>query len=219
MAETVTGSLLHTGTQKINDLLEEFQSNKVHMAIVVDEYGSTLGLLSLEDILEEIVGEITDESDKDETFYRRLADGTYIFDGKTHIYDFLDVMQLDDDTFDDVKGEAETIAGLMLEIKRDFLKRGFHHFARHHLHRRIHREAPHRKDKDKTSRNDGTDTAKGSKLTFHPICGKGTTERQPDCRSPFCGPATSGSWKITIPSEDRQSNGQQTKRRTNRRER
>ena len=110
--------------KKINDLLEEFQSNKVHMAIVVDEYGSTLGLLSLEDILEEIVGEITDESDKDETFYRRLADGTYIFDGKTHIYDFLDVMQLDDDTFDDVKGEAETIAGLMLEIKRDFLKKG-----------------------------------------------------------------------------------------------
>ena len=70
------------------------------------------------------VDEITDENDKDETFYRRLADGTYIFDGKTHIYDFLDVMQLDDDTFDDVKGEAETIAGLMLEIKRDFLKKG-----------------------------------------------------------------------------------------------
>ena len=110
--------------KKINDLLADFQSNKIHMAIVVDEYGSTLGLLSLEDILEEIVGEITDESDKDETFYRRLADGTYIFDGKTHIYDFLDVMQLDDDTFDDVKGEAETIAGLMLEIKRDFLKKG-----------------------------------------------------------------------------------------------
>lgn len=110
--------------KKINDLLEEFQSNKVHMAIVVDEYGSTLGLLSLEDIIEEIVGEITDESDKEETFYRRLGDGSYLFDGKTHIYDFLDVVQLDDTTFDDVKGQAETIAGLMLEIKRDFLKRG-----------------------------------------------------------------------------------------------
>ena len=110
--------------KKINDLLAEFQSNKVHMAIVVDEYGSTLGLLSLEDIIEEIVGEITDESDKDETFYRKLADGTYLFDGKTHIYDFLDVVKIDDDTFDDVKGQAETVAGLMLEIKRDFLKRG-----------------------------------------------------------------------------------------------
>ena len=111
-------------TKDIYPLLSEMQTNRQQMAIVVDEYGSTLGLLSLEDILEEIVGEITDESDKDETFYRRLADGTYIFDGKTHIYDFLDVMQLDDDTFDDVKGEAETIAGLMLEIKRDFLKKG-----------------------------------------------------------------------------------------------
>lgn len=103
-------------------------------------------------------------------------------------------MQLDDDTFDDVKGEAETIAGLMLEIKRDFLKKG-DSITSHGITFtvRIRREAPHRKDKDKTSRNDGTDTAKGSKLTFHPICGKGTTERQPDCRSPFSGPATSGS--------------------------
>lgn len=110
--------------KKINDLLEEFRSNKVHMAIVVDEYGSTLGLLSLEDIIEEITGEITDESDKDETFYKKIGENRYIFDGKTHICDFLDVAGLPDDTFDDVKGQAETIAGLMLEIKRDFLKRG-----------------------------------------------------------------------------------------------
>lgn len=110
--------------KKINDLLEEFRSNKVHMAIVVDEYGSTLGLLSLEDIIEEIIGEITDESDKDETFYKKIADNTYIFEGKTHICDFLDVTGLEDNTFDDVKGQAETIAGLMLEVKKDFLKRG-----------------------------------------------------------------------------------------------
>lgn len=110
--------------KKINDLLAEFQSNKVHMAIVVDEYGSTLGLLSLEDIIEEIVGEITDESDKEESYYRKIGENTYIFDGKTHLYDFLDILELEGDMFDDVKGQAETIAGLMLEIRRDFLKKG-----------------------------------------------------------------------------------------------
>lgn len=112
------------GHKKINDLLEEFQSHKVHIAIVVDEYGSTTGLISLEDILEEIVGEITDESDKEQDFYRKTGEGVYIFDGKTHICDFLDVVGLDNDTFEDVQGQAETIAGLMLEINRDFLKQG-----------------------------------------------------------------------------------------------
>lgn len=110
--------------KKIHDLLEEFQTNKVHMAIVVDEYGSTLGLLSLEDILEEIVGEITDESDKEQDFYKKTGDNTYIFEGKTHIHDLAEVVGLDDDAFDDVIGDAETVAGLMLEIKCDFLKRG-----------------------------------------------------------------------------------------------
>lgn len=110
--------------KKLNDLLEEFQSTKVHMAIVVDEYGSTLGLVSLEDILEEIVGEITDESDKEEDFYKKTGDDSYIFDGKTHICDFLEVTGLADDTFEDVQGQAETIAGLMLEINNDFLKPG-----------------------------------------------------------------------------------------------
>lgn len=112
------------GHKKINDLLEEFQSHKVHIAIVVDEYGSTTGLISLEDILEEIVGEITDESDKEQDFYRKTGEGVYIFNGKTHICDFLDVVGLDNDTFEDVQGQAETIAGLMLEINRDFLKQG-----------------------------------------------------------------------------------------------
>lgn len=109
--------------KKLNDLLEEFQTNKVHIAVIVDEYGSTLGLISLEDILEQIVGDITDESDKEESFYKKLSPNQYLFDGKTHIYDFLDVTGLEDGIFDDVKGQAETIAGLMLEIKRDFLKR------------------------------------------------------------------------------------------------
>ena len=110
--------------KKINDLLEEFQSTKVHLAIVVDEYGSTLGLVSLEDILEEIVGEISDESDNVETFYTKLPDGSYLFDGKTHIGDFERVMTLPEDSLSDVKGEAETLAGLMLEIKRELLKKG-----------------------------------------------------------------------------------------------
>lgn len=111
--------------KKINDLLEEFQTNKVHMAIVVDEYGSTQGLVSLEDILEEIVGEITDESDlPEQTSYTKIDDNNYIFDGKTHLADFEKVIGVEDDYFSDQRGDAETVAGLMLEVKRDFLRKG-----------------------------------------------------------------------------------------------
>ena len=110
--------------KKIDDLLEEFRSHKVHMAIVVDEYGATQGLISLEDILEEVVGEISDESDVDESFYTKLGEGKYLFDGKTHIVDFERVLELEEDTFADVQGRAETLAGLMLELKRNFLKKG-----------------------------------------------------------------------------------------------
>lgn len=110
--------------KKINDLLEEFQANKVHMAIVVDEYGSTMGLVSLEDILEEIVGEISDENDSVESFYTKVGENVYVFDGKAHIGDFERVLDLPEDLLSDVKGEAETLAGLMLEIKRDFLRKG-----------------------------------------------------------------------------------------------
>ncbi|MEG2614642.1 MAG: gliding motility-associated protein GldE [Alistipes sp.] len=106
--------------KKINDLLADFQTNKVHMAIVVEEYGSTLGLVSLEDIIEEIVGEISDESDMDESFFTRLNENTYLFNGKTHLGDFERVLELDEETFSDVKGNAETLAGLMLELKCDF---------------------------------------------------------------------------------------------------
>lgn len=111
--------------KKINDLLEEFQTQKVHIAIVVDEYGSTLGLVSLEDILEEIVGEIGDESDlPEEILYKKLSDGAYIFEGKTNIAILEEVMELSEGTFDESRGEAETVAGLMLEAKKEFLKRG-----------------------------------------------------------------------------------------------
>lgn len=110
--------------KKIDDLLRDFQENKIHVAIVVDEYGATQGLVSLEDILEEVVGEISDESDEDESFYERLNANTYIFDGKTHIVDFERVVGVEEDIFADVQGRAETLAGLMLELRRDLLKKG-----------------------------------------------------------------------------------------------
>ena len=132
--------------KKINDLLAEFQSNKVHMAIVVDEYGSTLGLVSLEDIIEEIVGEISDESDTVESFYTRLDAKNYLFDGKTHIGDFERVLELEEDLFSDVKGEAETLAGLMLELKRDFPRKG-DVFTAHDIRFTVQETEGHRIDK------------------------------------------------------------------------
>ncbi|MFR9503386.1 MAG: gliding motility-associated protein GldE [Rikenellaceae bacterium] len=108
----------------INDLLEEFQSSKVHVAIVVDEYGSTLGLVSLEDIVEEIVGEISDESDADERYYTRIDANTYLFEGKTHIGDFERILELKEDSLSDIQGGAETLAGLILEVKRNIPKQG-----------------------------------------------------------------------------------------------
>lgn len=132
--------------KKINDLLAEFQSNKVHMAIVVDEYGSTLGLVSLEDIIEEIVGEISDESDTVESFYTRLDAKNYLFDGKTHIGDFERVLELEEDLFSDVKGEAETLAGLMLELKRDFPRKG-DSFTTHDIRFTVQEVEGHRVDK------------------------------------------------------------------------
>lgn len=109
-------------TKKINDLLKEFQEKKIHLAIVVDEYGGTEGIVTMEDILEEVVGEITDESDDAEEFYRRIDTRTTVFDGKTLLNDFYKVTDLDDELFDDVKGDAETIAGLILELKGGFPK-------------------------------------------------------------------------------------------------
>ena len=107
-------------TKKINDLLNEFQLKKTHMAIVVDEYGGTEGIVTMEDILEEVVGEITDESDEAEEFYRRIDARTTIFEGKTLLNDFYKVTGVQDELFDDVKGDAETVAGLILELKAGF---------------------------------------------------------------------------------------------------
>ncbi len=104
-------------TKKIDDLLEEFQKNKVHMAIVVDEYGGTSGIVTLEDVLEEIVGEITDEFDEEEKFYTKISENKYLFDAKTSLNDFYKVTRLEEPVFDDVKGEADTLAGLILELK------------------------------------------------------------------------------------------------------
>lgn len=107
-------------TKKIDDLLREFQNNKVHIAIVVDEFGGTSGIVTLEDILEEIVGEINDEFDEEEKFYSKLNYNTFVFEGKTLLCDFCKILNVDDDEFADVEGEADTLAGLLLEIKGDF---------------------------------------------------------------------------------------------------
>jgi putative hemolysin len=103
-------------TKKINDLLKEFQVKKNHMAVVIDEYGGTAGIVTLEDILEEIVGEITDESDTDEVLYRKVDNITYIFEGKILLNDFYKVLGIENEPFEEVKGESETLAGLILEL-------------------------------------------------------------------------------------------------------
>ena len=100
--------------------MREFQENKVHIAIVVDEFGGTSGIVTLEDILEEIVGEINDEYDEDTKNFSKLNYNTYLFEGKTLLTDFCKDLNVDDDEFADVEGDADTLAGLLLEIKGDF---------------------------------------------------------------------------------------------------
>lgn len=109
-------------TKKIDDLLRDFQENKVHIAIVVDEFGGTSGIVTLEDVLEEIVGEINDEYDEDEKSFVRVNANTFVFEGKTLLSDFYKILKLDDGIFEEVEGDADTIAGLLLEIKGDFPK-------------------------------------------------------------------------------------------------
>jgi len=107
--------------KKLDDLMVEFQDKKVHLAIVVDEYGGTSGLVSLKDIIEEIVGDISDEFDADDLIYSKLDEKNYVFEGKTALKDLYRVIKLDDDSiFEDNKGEAETLAGLVLEISGSF---------------------------------------------------------------------------------------------------
>lgn len=120
--------------KKLDDLLNEFKEMKMHLAIVVDEYGGTSGLISLEDIIEEIVGEISDEFDDEDLIFSKLDDNTFIFEGKTPLKDFYKVIKLDDpEEFEDNKGEAETLAGFLLEVSKGFPKKNekilFHGYA------------------------------------------------------------------------------------------
>lgn len=103
--------------KKIDDLLREFQHKKIHLAIVVDEYGGTSGIVTLEDVIEEIVGEINDEFDDDELTYSKLDDSNYVFEGKAHLNDVYRIIEIDGEEFEDVKGEADTLAGLIIEIE------------------------------------------------------------------------------------------------------
>ncbi|MDP5156944.1 MAG: gliding motility-associated protein GldE [Flaviramulus sp.] len=109
--------------KKLDDLMAEFQEKKVHLAVVVDEYGGTSGLISLEDIIEEIVGDISDEFDDEDLTYSKLDDNNYVFEGKTALKDFYKIIKIEDDSvFESNKGEAETIAGFVLEISGSFPK-------------------------------------------------------------------------------------------------
>ncbi|MCH5219213.1 MAG: gliding motility-associated protein GldE [Muribaculaceae bacterium] len=109
-------------SRKIDDLLEDFRHRHIHMAIVVDEFGGTQGIVTMEDVLEEIVGDINDEYDNEEVTYKRLRDDTYIFEGRTLLTDFFRVTDLDPDDYNDVTDDCETLAGMLLAIKGDFPK-------------------------------------------------------------------------------------------------
>ncbi len=109
-------------TKKISSLLEEFQKNKIHLAIVVDEYGGTSGIVTLEDILEEIVGEISDEFDEEEHFFTKIDENTFLFDAKVLLGDFYRITNCNDTIFDEVKGDADTLAGLILELRGEIPK-------------------------------------------------------------------------------------------------
>jgi gliding motility-associated protein GldE len=109
--------------KKLDDLMAEFQEKKVHLAVVVDEYGGTSGLISLEDIIEEIVGDISDEFDDEDLKYSKLDDHNFVFEGKTALKDFYKIIKVEDEiAFEENKGEAETIAGFVLEISKNFPK-------------------------------------------------------------------------------------------------
>jgi len=106
--------------KKINELLEELQTDKIHMAIVVDEYGGTSGIITMEDIIEEIVGDISDEFDDDEVNFSKINNNNFLFDGKTLLNDFYKILEVNNSVFDEIKGDADTLAGLLLELKGDF---------------------------------------------------------------------------------------------------
>lgn len=107
-------------TKMIDDLLDDFKQKHIHMAIVVDEYGGTSGVVTLEDVIEEIVGEINDEFDDEDVVYTKIDENTFVFEGKTSIHDFCKIVEVDLETFDQVKGENESLGGLMLELFSKF---------------------------------------------------------------------------------------------------
>ncbi|MGM0666321.1 MAG: gliding motility-associated protein GldE [Bacteroidota bacterium] len=111
--------------KRINELMEEFQTRKIHMAIVIDEYGGTSGIITLEDILEEIVGEIPDEHDSEEISFEKIEDNIYLFEGKTLLNDFFKVMEIENDPFSEVRGDSDTLAGLILELIGEIPGQGF----------------------------------------------------------------------------------------------
>ena len=108
--------------KKLDDLMQEFQEKKIHLAIVVDEYGGTSGIISLEDVIEEIVGDISDEFDDDSLLFSKLDNSNYIFEGKTSMKDFYKILNIDSIIFDKLKGDSETLAGFILEISQSFPK-------------------------------------------------------------------------------------------------
>lgn len=109
--------------KKLDDLLKEFQEKKIHLAVVVDEYGGTSGIVTLEDIIEEIVGDITDEFDDEDLLYSKIDENNYVFEGKTSIKDFSKVLNIDEEFFEEEKGETETLAGFILEFSKKFPKK------------------------------------------------------------------------------------------------
>ena len=119
---TLRKPLFMPENKKLDDLMQEFQEKKIHLAIVVDEFGGTSGVISLDDVIEEIVGDISDEFDDDSLLFSKLDNFNYVFEGKTSMKDFYKILNIDSSPFDKFKGDSETIAGFILEISQSFPK-------------------------------------------------------------------------------------------------